>query len=340
MKTLVTIDDPTRSESFLLGPKLGAGAFGSVYEAFNEFDRRYYAIKLSSSDSYDRSMYNEYQVYERLNQASHHDYNYPAAPNAYYCGRVQFGRDTPTALVMDRLGPSLEKRLAARGGRMHLSTVLTLGVQAVRALRAIHDSGFVHCDVKPDNMVMDRTHNRRLYFVDFGLTQPYRSHAHGEHVKLRHGNHQKAVAMFASLHWHEGIIASRRDDLESLAYVLIYLYRGELPWEGMDVRETWKCKRQYPLAKLCRGMSTAMVNFVMHVRGLLFEARPDYEYLEGLLLRALDEFEYSEDSRVQLHHSPVRSKEVSRRRTSGSRRRRRPYRQSRSYSRTHAKHRH
>lgn len=336
---LLTTADPYQPTSYTLGRKLGSGASGTVYEAISHLDGLDYAIKLSSSDSYDQSMYHEYQAYKRLNQSSMDD-DFAAVPRAYYYGIVHMGRNSYTALVMDRLGASVENMLGRKGGALSLSSVLSIGVQAVRALKIIHEGSFVHCDVKPDNMVADRLDSRKVYFVDFGLARPYRSHAHGEHVKLRYGNQQKAVALFASLNWHDSMIASRRDDLESLAYVLVYLYRGKLPWQGMDLRDTWECKRRYPIAKLCRGMTSAVVDFLVHVRGLRFEDRPDYSYLAKLLTRSLNELGYGGDSTAEGRAPSARPKEVSSRRKYHSGRGRRSSRHSRRYSRSHSGRRH
>jgi len=45
----------------------------------------------------------------------------------------------------------------------------------------------------------------------------------------------RGTVRYASVHAHLGRTASRRDDLESLAYTLIFLHRGRLPWQGFQV---------------------------------------------------------------------------------------------------------
>lgn len=345
MKTLLTAD--YRSQSYVLGRKLGSGAFGSVYEALNERKGRVCAVKLSKADDQDRSLRQEWRAYQHLNDTS--DGMFTGVAQAHYFGPMHIGREAYTALVMDRLGPSVESMLAKMGGRMNLRSVLMIGVQAVRALEFVHGNDILHCDIKPDNMMLDRVERRRVYLGDFGHSQVYR--AGGRHVRMLEGRTQTAVPMFASLNWHAGVNASRRDDLESLGYVLVYLYRGRLPWDGLQVRETWESKKRYPIAKLCKGMTSGMVNFMMHVRGLRFEEEPDYEYLTELLVRALYELGYAEDGRFEWNSSssssssspssspsPSPSPSPSRQRGKEASRRRRSMRED--HSRKSSKHRH
>jgi len=79
-----------------------------------------------------------------------------------------------------------------------------------------------------------------IYSIDFGLAKRYRHPHTGQHIQLK--NHQSLIgtARFVSIHTHYGLLQSRRDDLESLGYLFVYLAKGKLPWQNMKAKEKLK----------------------------------------------------------------------------------------------------
>ena len=135
-----------------------------------------------------------------------------------------------------------------------------------------------------------------LYLIDFGLSKKYIDSKTGEHVKFKNNHKLNGTARFASVYALEGYELSRRDDLESLCYVLIYLLKGNLPWTRL------KNKNKYEKYKLILTMKKKMsedilvgdtnnpefIDFVKYCRGLKFEETPDYDYLRGLMIKCIN----------------------------------------------------
>ena len=136
-------------------------------------------------------------------------------------------------LVMDLLGPSLEDVFNLCGRKMNLKSTLMIAIQMLERIEFVHRKQFLHRDVKPDNFLMgvgSKAH--RLYLIDFGLAKKY-VQKDGIHISYRDDKNLTGTARYASLNTHLGIEQGRRDDLEGVANVLIYLIKGYLPWQNL-----------------------------------------------------------------------------------------------------------
>ena len=106
-----------------------------------------------------------------------------------------------------------------------------LGEQMVQRLEYLHNNHFIHRDMKPDNFLVGVGKKEyMLYMIDFGLAKRYRDPKTGEHIPYRDNKSLTGTARYASVNTHLGIEQSRRDDLESICYILIYFLKGTLPW--------------------------------------------------------------------------------------------------------------
>ena len=152
-------------------------------------------------------------------------------------------------------------------------------------LKHVHSHNFVHRDLKPSNITMGTgIQSNTVHLIDFGLAKEYRDPNTYEHIPFKKDVGIVGTATFASINSHLGLELGRRDDLESLAYVLIYFLRGSLPWQDLPsgVRGIVRSKQRTKPSTLCRGLPAAFATFLEYSRSLHFEEIPNYGYIIDL----------------------------------------------------------
>ncbi|OXA38523.1 Casein kinase I isoform alpha [Folsomia candida] len=219
------------SSHFLVGgtyrvspTRIGSGGFSEVVLGMDMGTRENVAVKLERRSSRYPQLLREHQLYEALEGAD-------GLPRIRWFGRAR----EYNVLVMDLLGPSLEDLFNICGRQFSLQTILLLADQMLERLQFIHDNSIIHRDLKPNNMVMglgDKAN--KLFLIDFGLAEVYRTSYF--HLSYNQNKTQgvAGTAGYTSLNAHLGIRRSRRDDMESIGYILVYFLRRGLPWIGLD----------------------------------------------------------------------------------------------------------
>eukprot|EP01041_Mallomonas_annulata_P000896 gene896-1734_t len=273
------------ARKFRVGPKIGSGSFGEIYGGTNVHTGEEVAIKLEPLKSKHPQLLYESKIYRVLQGG----YGVPAVK--------WFGSEGDyNVLVIDLLGPSLEDLFNFCGKRFSLKTVLMLADQMIARLEFMHSRSYIHRDVKPDNFLIGTGPRKHIcHVIDFGLAKKYQDPRNGRHIPYIEGKNLTGTARYASINTHLGIEQSRRDDMESLGFVLMYFLRGSLPWQGLKAN-TKKQKYQRILEKkqsthpdqLCRGYPTEFRDYFAHCSALGFEDRPDYRYLKRVFKDLFD----------------------------------------------------
>ena len=208
-----------------------------------------------------------------------------------FCSVYHFGtQDIYNVMVMDLLGPSLEDLFNKCSRRFTLKTVLQIADQLLERVDTLHSRHLIHRDIKPANFVIGvGDQGANVYCVDFGLSKRYRHPKNLQHIPHRDGRSLTGTPRYASINNHLGIEQSRRDDLESIGYVLIYFLKGTLPWQGLKAKNAQKKyrmilekKQQVSIAQLCQGCPSQFAEFLAYTRSLKFDAKPDIPYLRKL----------------------------------------------------------
>lgn len=163
--------------------------------------------------------------------------------------------------MLQLLGKSLEQLYNINGKKISLKTTCILGIQMLERIKFIHENYHIHRDIKPDNFVMGINEDENMvYLIDFGLAKKYKSQSKGTHIPFRTNKNMTGTARYCSINTHLGYEQSRRDDLESIGYVLLYFLKGVLPWQGLKLRQDedqyakiCEKKQNTPLKDLCSG---------------------------------------------------------------------------------------
>lgn len=295
--------------------KIGSGSFGDVYRAINITNGEEVAVKVESQKARHPQLRKESTLYKILQGGV-------GIPHIRWYGQEK----NYNVLVMDLLGPSLEDLFNFCSRRFTMKTVLMLADQMISRIEYVHTKNFIHRDIKPANFLMgigrpcnkcsespERKRKRsmtvntyqdpsfsglnQLFLIDFGLAKKYRDNWTGQHIPYREGQNLTGTARYASINAHLGIEQSRRDDMESLGYVLMYFNRTSLPWQGLQAatkkqlfEKITEKKMSTPVEDLCKGFPAEFAMYLNYCRGLHFEEAPDYMYLRQLfriLLRTL-----------------------------------------------------
>ena len=170
---------------------------------------------------------------------------------------------------MELLGQSLENLFQAQNKSFSIKTACMLGIQMIDRIEYVHSRKIIHRDIKPDNFVIGRgLKSHIVYILDFGLSKKYWSVSHRCHLPFIKGKKLTGTARYASINALSGCEQSRRDDLESIGYIIMYFIRGSLPWSAKD---------------LCAGFPKEFEDFVQYTRNLQFTEVPNYNYLRNLL---------------------------------------------------------
>jgi len=237
------------------------------------------AVKFERHGTRCPQLRHEYKVYRELTNCHG------------FCNVYHFGtQDNYNVMVMDLLGPSLEDMFNKCSRRFSLKTVLQIADQMLERADTLHSRHLIHRDIKPANFVIgtgDQAAN--IFCVDFGLSKRYRHPKNLHHIPHRDGRSLTGTPRYASINNHLGIEQSRRDDLESIGYVLVYFLKGTLPWQGLKAKNAQKKyrlimekKQQVSIAQLCQGCPSQFAEFLAYTRSLKFDAKPDIPYLRKL----------------------------------------------------------
>ena len=289
------------AENYVLLTKIGHGAFGDIILSYNLLENCEVVVKkeLKSKNQRKSPLHNEYIAYQNLlDLPTNKDLTGIKPINQEYIQGLPkffgFGEKPDYFyLIMDFLGPNLSQLLNFCGKKKFtLGTVCLIAMQMLNRIEYIHKRHYLHRDIKPENFCIGNEENTNIiYLIDYGLAKRFKDNKTNQHIPYREGRAFIGTARYVSINCHLGVEQSRRDDLSSIGYVLVYLLKGSLPWQGLKGSDKMtrivEKKVQIPNEVLCAGLPNEFVHYLNYCKNLKYEERPDYKFLKGLFGRLL-----------------------------------------------------
>jgi len=265
-------------DKYMITAKIGKGSFGDVYKATRITDEIDIAMKIEKRKGSMSRLIPEYKIYKKLYERGCKK----GIPRIYEI----LQSDDYNMLILELLGESLEDLFVKYSQCFSVSTVVYLGVEILQIIERIHNAGFIHRDIKPNNFLIGFFDKKQIYLTDFGLSKEYITE-NGSHIKETFDRSIIGTARYSSIHMHMGFEPSRRDDLESIGYMLIYFAKGKLPWQGANkhkdkndmFNKIMDIKLSTKLETLCQNLPKCFIHYLQYCWSLKFNEKPNYQYL-------------------------------------------------------------
>ena len=258
--------------------QIGRGTFSTVYLAIIVNTNKYVAIKAEkkSQNSVELLKAEAFLLYSLRGFG---------IPEVISYGKTKYHN----ILVMPLLGKSLLDMFILRPSPININDICISSLQILDRIEWVHANNIVYRDIKPENFLFGKSDNDVLYLIDFGLCRKYRSSKTGQHIPPKNLGKFTGTSRYASVYAMAGNEQSRRDDIESIGYMIIYFMKKKLPWQGIRGNSYKECyhklflmKKHMDLEILCRGLPKEVLEYMKYAKNLKFEQEPNYKYLKNL----------------------------------------------------------
>ena len=259
--------------------KIGQGSFGRIYTCQDIISNEFYAMKVEQNTRLNNVLETESKYLNYLKGFGIPELIFFGCSEKYFI------------LIETLLGKSLESLYSESHGNFNLKDVCMIGIQILDRLEYIHNKNIIHRDIKPDNFVIGINEDKKnIYLIDFGLAKRYRNPLTQEHIPFKMTKRLTGTARYASVNALKGGEQSRKDDLESLNYMLLYFLKGSLPWQGVagltkgeKYKNIYHLKKNIGAEKLYENVPNEFKEIYLYIKKLEFEQDPDYDYCRKLL---------------------------------------------------------
>ncbi|CAD8146052.1 unnamed protein product [Paramecium pentaurelia] len=266
------------NNQYIISRKIASGAFGFVMLGFDQKTGQQVAIKIEKPENeHLRSLEKEVDIIRRLEGVQ-------GVPQMLYFGK----QDDFNVLVLQLLSKDLSS-LIKKQKKFSLKTVLQIGIKLVEVLDDIHQKGVLHRDLKPENIMIDD--NNRFYIIDYGISKAF-MRKNGTHLPFKDRQPFIGTSRYASIAAHKGNELGRKDDLESLIYILLYFYYGNLPWQNIKhvpsdqkIIQVGEIKQKQTL-ELFNNLPEELKKIYEYLRKLTYVTEPDYKSIIKLFQQA------------------------------------------------------
>ena len=274
--------------------RIGKGTFSSVYIALSLEKNNYVAIKVEKRNKSGIELLET----EAFFLYSLRGFGIPEV--------ISFGRTkTHNILVMPLLGQSILDLIIMLGKKLQMNDICLIAIQILERIEWVHSKNIVYRDIKPENFLFGKKDPEVLYLIDFGLCKKYKSSKTGKHILPKNLGKFTGTSRYASVYSMAGNEQSRRDDIESIGYMIIFLMKKKLPWQGIRGNSYKECyhklyimKKNIETEELCKGLPKEMIDYMNNAKSLKFEEEPNYSYLKNLFKTILERNNFNFDKKI------------------------------------------
>lgn len=270
------------NKTFLITRKIGSGGCAEIFEAIDTRVNKKLALKVEVGKSNRKWLNNEWNIYKYILES------YGSLPAFIPEFHDFFEYEGKNYLVMDLLGYSIGDLFKKNNKKFSLLDVLKIAIKFLPMIECFHSLKLIHRDIKPHNLLIGKGEKaNQLFLTDFGFTKKYLQND-GSHIPMKCYSHIIGTNRYASINNHLFFEQSRRDDLESFGYSLIYLLKGSLPWQKIKgpkiekIQKVKELKQKVTTEDLCQEIPEEFSVYLNYCKNLSFEETPKYHFLKNL----------------------------------------------------------
>ena len=249
--------------------------FSSIYEGINIKTKEKIAIKLEEKNKYNLLEKEAYTLFSIKGYG--------------IIDLLSFGKNTKyNIMIQPLLGDSIHNFFLSQFKNFSLSDICLISLQCLERIEWIHKNDIIHRDIKPDNFLFGIKDPRTIYLIDFGLSKKYRSKRTLKHIKYCYTRKIVGTARYTSINSLRGYEMSRRDDLESFYYMVIFFILKKLPWQ--DIKANSRVEKYHKILELKFIfdiddykilLPNEIIKMFKYVKKLKFEETPNYSMIKN-----------------------------------------------------------
>jgi serine/threonine protein kinase len=257
------------NNKYVVLENIASGEFGTIMKA--QYNNVNYAIKIGSKEA----IKYEATLYKQLNGVNNISKVYDLFEfNTNYCLVLDYYSNTLISVKEETftISPS------------YIVSILNYIKELIYILRDVHAKHIIHRDIKPSNVCID---NNTVFLIDFGISKIYKiGRVHNSESKI---NGLVGSVNFSSLNIINCIEPSRRDDIESTIYVLLYMLLSNTSYNDYNNLEISQKKDGTLINALLKTNYANIIDYEVfskmfnYIRRLKYNQQPNYDYIITLL---------------------------------------------------------
>lgn len=271
-------------KKYLISNLIKSGSFGSIFLGTNTKNNQQVAIKCEKITEGFSTLKHEVTILKYL-----YDHKIRQIPTVFWFGKFE----NHLSIVMPYFDCSLYDYIATK--QISKTKLKSIIIQCIMLLKSIHSLFLIHRDIKPQNIMV---HNGELFLIDFGFSIFYIDENKHHYIDEQEQDMITGSPRFVSYYIYEGFKPSRRDDMISIAYILLYAYYKELPWDNINLFHNQKpslhiydeknikiknMKSIDSLKPICEDIHPYIFTFFQHLYELCYFQEPSYDFLIDLI---------------------------------------------------------